>query len=153
MAPGALLTVIAWLSAAGGLFFARNLAVQTSWVVAALMLAPGVILLQLLAQNAIAVMFPSWVVTGTQRARGIDVMGQRMIMMLGLMVVLVVAVLPAAIVGGLVGLGIYFVTGIAAVIVPAIAAAIALFAEAYVASEAIGKILDRTDVSAIDAQE
>ena len=35
----------------------------------------------------------------------------------------------------------------------AIAAAIVLFGEAFLASQVIGKILDRTDVSAIDAQE
>src|SRR4030095_15663551 len=77
MAPAALLTVIAWLCSVSVLIFARGLPVTSSWILAAMLLAPGMILLQLLAQNAIAVMWPSWVTTGTMRTRGIDVMGQR----------------------------------------------------------------------------
>ena len=153
MAPAALLTVIAWLCALDGLIFAASLKVQPSWVVAAALLAPGLILLQLLAQNAIAVMWPSWALTGPARARGIDVMGQRMLMMLGLLLVLVVAVLPAAIVAGVTGYGIHLLTGGIPVIPPAIVAAAVLLAEAFVVSDAVGRLLDRTDISAIDAQE
>jgi ABC-2 type transport system permease protein len=153
MAPAALLTAIAWFSAIGGLVFARGTRIEPSVIVAALVVAPGIILLQLLAQNAIAVMWPSWVVTNTTRVRGIDVMGQRMIMMFGLLLVLVVAVVPAALVAALTGLALSVVTGRIFVIVPALAAALVLFAEAFLASHLIGKMLDRTDVSAIDAVE
>ena len=153
MAPAVLLTVIAWSSAIGTFAFARGAVVEFSWVVAALLLSPGIIVLRLLAQNAIAVMFPSWMVTGPSRPFGIDVMGQRMMLMFGFLLVLVVAVVPAGIVGGLVGFGLYFLTGEIPVIVPSLAAAIVLFAESFVASQAVGKLLDRMDMSAIDAQE
>jgi hypothetical protein len=46
-------------------------------------------------------------VTGPTRARGIDVMGQRLIMMFGRLLVIVVAVVPAALAAGLVALAIY----------------------------------------------
>jgi len=153
MAPAALLTAIAWCSGIGELALGRTDRIGPSVIVAAIVLAPGIILLQLLAQNAIAVMWPSWVVTNINRPRGIDVMGQRMIMMFGMLVVLVVAVVPAALVAVLVGLGLYFLTGSVFVVVPALAASLVLFGEAFLASQAIGKMLDRTDVLAIDAQE
>jgi len=153
MAPAALLTAIAWCSAIGALALGRRNGPGPSVIVAALIIAPGIILLQLLAQNAIAVMWPSWVMTNATRARGIDVMGQRMIMMFGLLLVLVVAVMPAGLVAVLVGLGLSALTGKFLIIVPALAAALVLFGEAFLASHAIGKMLDRTDVSAIDAQE
>jgi hypothetical protein len=154
MAPAALLTVIAWFSAIGAALLQKEVTIEPSWVVAALLVAPGVILLQLLTQNAIAVTWPSLVVMdGASRPRGVDVMGQRMIMMLALLLVDVVALLPAAIVAALFGAVLYFLTTQIAVIVPAIAAALVLLAEAFLASEAIGKLLDRTDISEIDAPE
>jgi len=153
MAPAALLTVITWLCSLGGLLFAASIRLNPSFVAAAALIAPGIILLQLLVQNAIAVTWPSWVVTGTPRVRGIDVMGQRMILMLGLIVVLLVAVLPAAIIAGGSGVAIYYLTGTVTVILPSMIATIVLFGEAFLASEMIGKLLDRTDVSAVDASD
>lgn len=153
MAPAIVLTALAWLAALGGLIFAQALRVELSWIVAAAIVAPGVILLQLIVHNAIAATWPSLVVTGPSRARGIDVMGQRLITMFGLLIVLVVAVLPAAIIAGLAGVTLRILTGTFIVIVPAILAVIVLFVEAWLASEAVGKILDRTNLSAIDPQE
>ena len=153
LAPAALLTLIAWLTALGVLIFDKAGGISPSWIVSAALLSPCVIVLQLLAQNAVAVLWPSWVVTGTRRVRGIEVMGQRLVMMVGFLLVLLVAALPAAIVGGLVTLGLYTLTRTIIVPVSAIAAAVVLLGEAFVASEAIGKMLDHTDVSALDVQE
>ena len=153
LAPATLLTVIAWLGAVAAAVFAKAIPMASSWAIAAIVVAPGLILLQLLAQNAIAVMWPSWVATGTMRTRGIDVMGQRMIMMAGLLLVVIVAVVPAAIVAGLVRFLLFWLTGSASIVFPAIAASIVLFAEATLASRLIGKILDRTDVSSVDPNE
>jgi hypothetical protein len=153
MAPAALLTAIAWLCSLGALVFAANIRLDRSFVAAAALIAPGIILLELLVQNAIAVTWPSWVVTGTNRVRGIDVMGQRMILMLALLAVLLVAVLPAAIVAVASGAAIYYLTGTVTVLLPAIVATIVLFGEALLASEMIGKLLDRTDISAVDASD
>jgi hypothetical protein len=153
LAPAALLTVVAWLGAIGTVIFARSIPTVSSWATAAIVVAPGLILLQLLAQNAIAVMWPAWVMTGNVRTRGIDVMGQRLIMMAGLLLVLIVAVIPAAIIWGLTRLALYFVTGTLTIIVPALVAAAVLFIERILQVISVGKMLDRTDVSAIDAQE
>src|SRR6476646_9428397 len=96
-----------------------------------MLLAPGFILVQLLMQNAIAVMWPSWVVTGSRQNRGIDVMGQRLIMVFGLLVVLVVVVLPAAIAAAIVGFALYWTTHTVHVLLPAVIAAAVLLIEAF----------------------
>jgi len=153
LAPSVILIAVAWIAAIGGLIFGARLDLPVSYVVAAMIVAPGVVFVQVLVQNAIAVMWPSWVVIGTNRARGIDVMGQRMIMMLGLLLVLVVAVLPALLGGGLIMLLLYWLTGTIAVILPAIVASAVLIVEAVLASELVGRAFDRTDVTAIDATE
>jgi hypothetical protein len=90
---------------------------------------------------------------GARQARGIDVMGQRMIMMVGLLVVLAVAIIPAAIVGGLVMMVLYWATDSVHVLLPAIFAAATLFVETMLGSLMVGKMLDRTDVGQIDATE
>jgi hypothetical protein len=153
MAPAAILIVIAWFCAIGGLMFGTRMDMLPSIPIAAILIAPGVILMQLLVQNAIAVMWPSWVVIGSNRARGIDVMGQRMIMMFGLLLVLVVSVLPAGLAGGIVMFAVYWTTGSLPIVLPAVIAAVVLLVEALLTSEAVGKALDRTDVSSMDAME
>lgn len=121
-------------------------------LVATLMLAPGIILAQLLVQNGLAVTFPAWVGIGAPRG-GVDVMGQRMIMLAATLIALVVAVLPAAIVGGLAAFLYYSIAGSIPLVVPGMLAAVTLFGEAFLGSELVGAILDRTDLSAIDAGE
>ena len=68
-----------------------------------MLVVPGLITVQLLVQNAIAVIFPAWTDTSTGRARGIDAMGQRIMMVTGSAVALVVALLPAVIAAATLG--------------------------------------------------
>jgi len=144
---------IALFCAFGGMIFSASIKLVPSWIVAAALLTPGVILLQLLGQNALAVTWPSWFATGAWRPRGIDVMGQRLLMMAAMLLGLTVAVIPAAVAGAIAVFALYFVTGSSAVVIPAIVAAAVLLLEAYLISHAVGRLLDRTDISAIDATE
>jgi hypothetical protein len=153
LAPAAILIGIAWLCGVGGLIFGSRLDVPPTYAMAAMLVAPGIICVQLLVQNAIAVMWPSWAMVGSHRARGIDVMGQRLIMMFGMMIVLVIAALPAALAAVLVGFALYWATGAVHILLPAIVASAGLLVESYIGSAAIGKILERTDVGQIDAAE
>jgi hypothetical protein len=73
--------------------------------------------------------------------------------MLGLVIVLAVAAAPAAIIGILSGIGIYYLTGVVAIVPPALIVGVVLLAEAFIASGQIGRLLDRTDIAAIDASE
>jgi hypothetical protein len=66
--------------------------------------------------------------------------------------VLAVCLAPAAVTGVLVGYGIFAATGMLTIIPGAAVAAAVIVAECLVATEALGALLDRTDVSALDAQ-
>jgi ABC-2 type transport system permease protein len=122
-----------------------------SWLVAALLVAPGFVLTQLLAQNGLAVMFPSWVSIG--RRGGLDAMGNQMLILVAVVLAVLAAVLPAAIVAGI-GTGIiYLMTGTFPVVVAGVLAGGTLLVEAFIAAEIVGAFLDRSDISALDAQE
>ena len=54
------------------------------------------------SQRASRCCFPAWVPLGNQRPRGLDAMGQRLIMLGGTWLLLIVMALPGAIAGGIV---------------------------------------------------
>jgi hypothetical protein len=164
LAPTVVVTAVAWLLILMGALLlgegsARSLALvprlmdRVSYAAAALILAPALILSQTIVQNALAVIFPAWVRVGATRARGIDVMGQRLLLMGGNLLALALSLVPGAIAGGLAGLAIYALTGSIPVVLPAVLVAIVVFAEGWLATELLGRVLDRTDVSAVDAAE
>lgn len=162
LAPAAVLSALSWLFIIGATALSSRLllglgigtvAGRLSYVVAALIVAPGLIVTQVVVQNGIAVMFPAWISVGATRARGLDVMGQRMLMLAGTMVALVLAVVPAAVFGGLAALAVYFATSLIPVILPAAIVTAVLLVECLLATEALGRIMDRTDIGAVDAPE
>jgi hypothetical protein len=132
--------------------FSGDIASRWAYLLAAMLVAPGIILAQLLMQNALAVAFPSWVSIGSRQA-GLDAMGQRMLMMLGTLLALVAAVLPAALVAGVAALVAYALVGTILIVVPGALAGATLLAEAFAGSEIVGALLDRTDIAAIDAPD
>jgi hypothetical protein len=163
LAPLTVLTVVAWscllvsiaLSIGAPAAAAKTLSFRGhwSWAIAALLLTPAFISSQLVVQNGAAVLFPAWVTIGASRARGVEAMGQRLLMMAGIMLTLVVSVLPAAIVAALAAGAIYFSMGVVPVILPAAIIAIVMFAECLLVIEWLGRVLERTDVTAVEATE
>jgi hypothetical protein len=164
LAPVVVVTAIAWLllivaALFGGGFkvgsteLALLLRDRVSYLVAAAMLVPPLVLSQTIVQNGLAVMFPAWVTIGSSRSHGIDAMGQRLLLMAANLLALLLAVLPGAIVGGGVALVIFALTGIIPIVIPALVAAVVVLAECWAATELLGRVLDRTDVTAIDAAE
>jgi hypothetical protein len=126
---------------------------QLAYVVSAILVAPALILGQVVLQNAIAVLLPAWAGLGSSRARGIDAMGQRILLTFGTLVGLVIGLIPAGLIAGGVGVTLYAMTNRVMVVIPAIVSAIVVLAECWVATELLGLVLDRTDVSAIEAEE
>jgi len=164
LASASLLSVIAWLWILTSAVLLGSVAAHVEGLaaiatnrlpvtIAATVLAPALILTQLVIQNGIAVMFPAWIAIGTSRARGIDAMGQRMIMLFGSLVAVVFAIVPAAVVAGLVGGAMYLVLRTIPIVIPAIAGALALIAECWAGTELLGRVFDRTDVAAVEAIE
>jgi ABC-2 type transport system permease protein len=161
LAPATVLSVAVWLMIAGAALFSSRASflkdvpapTRLSYAFASALLAPGLILVQLLAHNALALMFPAWVAVGRSRARGVDVMGQRMLLMAGMLVALALAALPAALAAGVVGYLLYSITGIMMVFPAAAVASVVLLAEGAIATEVLGTLLERTDVTAVEAEE
>jgi hypothetical protein len=158
MAPAIVLTTIAWLALIVAAVLSTNapiaadFASRWSLLAGAMCMVPGIVLAQLVAQNGLAVTFPSWV-SIDPRPGGVDAMGQSMLVMLAVLLGLVIAILPAALVAGVVAGVLYLLLGTIPVVLPAALAGAALLVEAFVGTEFIGAILERSDISAVDARE
>jgi hypothetical protein len=126
---------------------------RASYAAGGALVAPAVILSQTVIHNALAVLFPAWVAVGASRARGIDAMGQRLLMLGGIMLTLAVSIVPGALLGGAIVLAGRWLLGTTLVILPAAAFAAVIIGECWVATEIIGRVLARTDITAIDAAE
>jgi hypothetical protein len=158
--PSLVLTLASWTTLVAGELlatttpFARvSLTWRASIGAAAALLIPALIAAQLTIQNAAAVLFPAWVPLGHQRPRGLDAMGQRLILLGATWLLLIVGVLPGAIVGAIVWLGLSLVLGPAAVVPAAACCAAAVAAEVLLATEALGPAYDRLDATAVEPAE
>jgi ABC-2 type transport system permease protein len=156
LAPALVLTTVIFLAliAAAILGPPMNGGAPNRWMLllAALTVAPGLVLSQLLVQNGLAVAFPAWVHLGNRHG-GFDAVGQQILVMIVVVLALVAAVIPAA---GIAAIGagiVYLFTGTIPVFVPGALAGGALLVEVYAASEIIGAMLDRSDLAAIDPSE
>jgi len=158
--PGAILTAGAWTALAiaeilaGASLLARvGLAWRLSAGAAVAILAPALVFAQLTIHNAAALLFPAWVPLGNQRPRGLDAMGQRLILLGATWLVLIVSIVPGAIGGAIVWLALTPVAGPAAVVPAALACAAAVAAEVLVATEALGPAYERLDLTAVERAE
>jgi hypothetical protein len=157
--PGTLATVIAWgclglafvLSA--GVFTTATLELRLAVVAAAMILAPALVFAQFAIHNGVALMFPAWVPLGNQRPRGVDAMGQRLITLGGTWLILIVMVLPGAITGGLIWLAVRLLLGMAALVPAAAVCAVIVGIEVLLATEALGPVYERLDVTAVERAE
>ena len=163
-APMVVLTVFAWLFTIVGLIMfmlidlkgelrSVTLIDKLSFGLSLMLVAPGLILGQLVIQNGLAIMFPAWVAVGSVHARGVEATGQRLLMLAANFITMILSLLPGAIVGGLVGLLIYWQTGVVVVLLPALILSTFMLGECWLAIEGLGRLLERTDVSAMDAAE
>jgi hypothetical protein len=69
------------------------------------------------------------------------------------MIALALFVLPGALAGALIALAVYWTTHIITVVVPVLGLMMVMLAECWLAVEALGRALERTDVNAVDARE
>lgn len=160
LAPAVVLTVLVWTSLAAALALSGGLGWGWSSFVdrvvlalVAAMAAPVIVGAQLLIQNAAVILFPGWVPTGGSRPRGIEAMGQQMLMFAGTLLALVVGVLPAAAVSALVGLVLYGVAGIAGLLPAGILFMAVLLVEGVLVAVLLGRLLERTEPSQVEGEE
>ena len=162
LAPGVFLSVIAWLCILGAASFLGSLRVngvgelllnRLSYMAAAMLIAPGLILAELTVLNALAVMFPAWISTGATRPRGVDALGQRLFTTAGVLITLIVALIPAVLAAGAVTALVYFTTGVFLIVIPAAIVAASLILECLVVVEMLGGVVDRMDVASVSPSE
>jgi hypothetical protein len=159
LAPAIVLTVIASIALVAAAVLSASLppvaaALPSRWslLLAALFIVPGIVLAQLVAQNGLAVTFPSWV-SLDPRPGGVDAVGQGLLVMLAVLLALLAAVVPAALVAAVIAGVLYLLLGTVPIVLPGALAGLALLVEAFIGTEVIGAILERSDISAVDARE
>src|SRR5262245_1842490 len=157
--PGALITACAWglLTIALGMswaVFARLAwSLRLSAATSAAIVAPALVFAQLTIHNGVALLLPAWVPLGNQRPRGLDAMGQRLIMLGGTWLLLAIASLPGAVAGGIVWFALQWIVGSAALIPAALVATAVVAIEVLLATEALGPAYERIDILAVERAE
>jgi ABC-2 type transport system permease protein len=126
---------------------------RVSYALAIVSLACGLIAVQVVGQNALALMFPAWVRIGPARPGGVEAMGQRVVLMAISFLVLMIALIPAAIAAALVGFALSLVMTGPPVVLPSLVALGVLLVECWLVTTLLGQVLERTDLSAVDAAE
>ena len=116
------------------------------------LLASGAVVLQLVVQNALALMFPAWIAGRQSLGAGIEGMGQRMVLMVGGMLVSLVFAVPAATAAAIVGGVAYFMSAPAGVITGSVAGILCLAAECWVATIWLGRLFERMSPLDLDPQ-
>jgi hypothetical protein len=157
--PGAMLTAVGWMAIAAAVAFSAAAFPQTAAAsrlsigVGAAIVMPALVFAQFLVQNAAALAFPAWVPLGNQRPRGVDAMGQRVILLGGVLLSVAVLLLPPAIVGGVVWFVFERFVGISAVIPAALAVTLVAAVEIAAATELLGPLYERMDILAVERTE
>ena len=160
LAPIFLLSAIVWF------LLAVTLALSPAWkdgpidvvgraalLVSVGLLAPMLIAGQVIIQNAAVVLFPGWIATGGARARGIEAMGQNMLMFAGTLLALAIGVLPASAVAGGLGYVLYLFLGWPGLLPAAMLLASILVVEAGLVVMWLGRVLERTDPAQVEIAE
>ena len=154
LGPVTVLTAIAWGCLLGAFMLSLTFEVpdfpvadRVAALLAVLIATPAALAVTTTIQNAAVLFFPAWITLGPARATGIEMIGQRLVTMVGSAVVLIVVLIPAAIVGA-VAVAIAGVTGITGVwlAVPgAIAVTATLGFEVMLAFAWLGRVFERSD--------
>jgi ABC-2 type transport system permease protein len=157
--PGALITVIAWTMTGVALLLSAAVfsTVDLDWRVAGgaavAIVTPALVFAQLTIHNGVALIFPAWVPLGNQRPRGLDAMGQRLIMLGGTWLLLIVMMLPGALAGAIVWFGLGRFLGPAMLVPAAVICTVIVGVEVLLATEALGPAYERLDVMAVERVE
>jgi hypothetical protein len=126
---------------------------RLSYAGAALILAPALVVAQYLVQNAAAVIFPAWIPQGDQRPRGVDAMGQRLILLGGVMLSVALLFIPGMLAGGIVWIALRSVLGPAAFVPGAAVCATIVGVEVLAGTEALGPVYEQLDIMAVERAE
>jgi len=157
--PALMLTIVGWIAIGSAAAFSAaafpRLALTTrlSVSVAAFLLMPAFVCAQYLIQNAAAVIFPAWVPLGDQRPRGVDAMGQRIIMLAGVLLAVALMLLPGVIAGGVLWFAFQRIIGPPIFVVGALVCTAIVAIEILAGTEVLGPLYERLDILAVERAE
>ena len=157
--PAIVVTAVAWflgviaLSMSASLFSRTGLQLRMAFGIAALILAPALVLSQCTIHNATALLFPGWIPADGQRPRGVDALGQRLILLGATWLVLIISLLPGAIAGGILWLAFRRFIGAWILIPSALVATLFVLVEVLMATEALGPAYESLDISSVERIE
>jgi hypothetical protein len=116
-------------------------------------LTPAFVFAQYLVQNAAALAFPAWVPLGGQRPRGVDAMGQRLIMLAGVLASVIVMLLPGAIAAAVVWFAFRPWVGVAVIVPAAAVCTLIVLVEVLVGAELLAPLYERLDLLDVERAE
>lgn len=157
--PVAVVTTVAWLFVfialvlSASAFSRTGVGLRMSIGMAAMIMAPAIVAAQYTVHNGAALLFPAWIATGQGRPRGVDAMGQRLIMLAGTLLVVLLALLPAAIIGGVLWFAFARLVGPWILIPAALIGAVIVILEVLVATESLGAAYERLDLTSVEREE
>jgi Putative ABC exporter len=160
LAPAVLISCFSWLCVVLTLLLSIGIPIpelppfdRLALAVTAAIAIPGIVIAQLVIHNGAAVLFPGWIVTGASRPRGIEAMGQQMLLLAGTLLTLAVGLLPAAVAAAVIGFPLRWLMGWSGLVPAAVAFVTVLLAESWLAITGLGRVLDRTDPAAVEINE
>lgn len=114
------------------------------------LVAPALNLIMLLLPNAAALLYPGWFNAAQTSGRGLEAMGQRLVLSVGLLAIFALTMIPAALAFALVYLlgAPWFLPEAAALPAASLAAAVLLGAEGWAGLAGLGYLFERLDPSA-----
>jgi hypothetical protein len=157
--PAGVVTASVWIGIALAALFAGpafpRLTPVWHWslAVSGLVAAPAFVATQYVVQNAMAVFFPAWVPTGRQQPRGVDAMGQRLIMMAGVVLSLLVFALPGVFAGGMVWLALHRLLGAATLVPVSVLFSVVVLTEVVLTTEWLAPAYERLDVMSVERRD
>jgi hypothetical protein len=157
--PGVMITAWAWGMLVLAAFLSGTILTDLSFglrmggAAAIGIVTPALVFSQLTIHNAAALLFPAWVPLGNQRPRGLDAVGQRLIMLGGTWLMLILSALPGAIPGAIIWFALEPFIGPAALVAAALVCTVIVAVEVLLATEAIGPAYERIDLMAVERAE
>jgi ABC-2 type transport system permease protein len=157
--PASVVTATVWIGILGAAIFSEAafpwMPPAWRWVSAAsgIVAAPALVVPQYIVHNAIAVFFPAWVPTSLQQPRGVDAMGQRLIMLAAVIVSLLLFSVPGALAGGVVWLALRSLLDAAALLPASVAFTVTVLVEVLMATELLAPAYDRLDLTSVERSE
>jgi ABC-2 type transport system permease protein len=97
--------------------------------------------------------FPAWVAFGNWKARGVDAVGQRLIVVGGTTLLVALAAAPGALAGAVVWFAFNRLIGPIALVPAAVACAAVIGLEVLLTTEALGPAYEQLDITSVERAE